>query len=235
MINDTPETVASDIAPVSGPRVVLFDFDGVLMRGDAFSRFVRSRLRSSWWRTLLALIAFLLLLPFYAIRALRMPIIGIFVRISLLGISQPRFETLTREFAGQLVAKPRIFIREGISAMRRHIVAGDRVVIVTGCEENLVRAIFDSIGLPDLEIVASRLRPGRLGMRKLVHNFGKAKPGQIALRGISEPWDLAYSDSAHDIPMLKLAREAVLVNGDARTSLRVRRALGREARAVNWF
>ena len=72
-------------------------------------------------------------------------------------------------------------------------------------------------------------------MRKQVHNFGATKPVQIAAHGISEPWDLAYSDSAHDIPMLKRAAEAVLVNADARTSLRVRRALGRDVRQVNWF
>ena len=220
---------------VTNPRVVLFDFDGVLMRGDAFSRFVRSRFRRSWWRMLLALIALPLLLPFYAVRSLRMPIIGVFVRISLLGTSPQRFELLVREFAGELVVKPRIFNRDGISAMRRHIVDGDRVVIVTGCEINLVRAIFAGIGLPDLEIIASRLRRGRLGMRKQVHNFGATKPVQIAAHGISEPWDLAYSDSAHDIPMLKRAAEAVLVNADARTSLRVRRALGRDVRQVNWF
>ncbi len=217
------------------PRVVLFDFDGVLMRGDAFSRFVWSRFRRSWWRMLLAVIALPWLLPFIAIRALRIPIIGVFVRISLLGIGQPRFDLLVREFAAELVGKPRIFIREGISAMRRHIADGDRVVIVTGCEENLVRAIFNAIGLPDLEIIASRLRAGRLGMRKQVHNFGAAKPVQIADHGISEPWDLAYSDSANDIPMLKRAAEAVLVNADARTSLRIRRALGRDVRQVNWF
>ncbi|MGB0135253.1 MAG: haloacid dehalogenase-like hydrolase, partial [Dokdonella sp.] len=76
---------------------------------------------------------------------------------------------------------------------------------------------------------------GRFGMRKLVHNIGAAKPVRIAEHGIEEPWDLAYSDSARDIPMLKRAREAVLVNADVRTVLRVRRALGRDARQVNWF
>lgn len=229
------DEAADSRAPESAQRVVLFDFDGVLMRGDAFSRFVRSRLRHSWWRLLLAAGVFPLLAPFYAIRALRMPILGIFVRISLLGVSPARFESMTREFAGEIVAKPRAFIRDGVSAMRRHRVNGDRVVIVTGCEESLVRAIFEAVGLPDLEIVASRLRGGRLGMRKHVHNIGSAKPAQLAAHGIEEPWDLAYSDSARDIPMLRRAREAVLVNADARTALRVRKALGREARQVNWF
>ncbi len=234
-MDDLAGPVASEAATAPVARVVLFDFDGVLMRGDAFSRFVLSRFRRSWWRTLLALIVLPALLPLYTIRALRMPINGVFVRISLLGVNPARFELLIREFAIELVGQPRIFIRNGISAMRRHLVDGDRVVVVTGCEATLVRAIFDAVGLPDIEIIASQLRPGRLGMRKKVHNFGSAKPGQIALHGIVEPWDLAYSDSAHDIPMLKRAREAVLVNADARTSLRVRRALGREAQRVDWF
>ena len=229
------ETVAVDAVTAKGPRVVLFDFDGVLMRGDAFSRFVRSRFRRSWWRALLALIVLPVLLPFYAIRSLRMPIIGVLVRISLLGVNEAGFKLLVRDFATELVGRPRIFIRDGISAMRRHLVDGDRVIVVTGCEDTLVRAIFSAVGLPDIEIVASHLRKGRLGMRKKIHNFGPAKPGQIALLGIEEPWDLAYSDSAHDIPMLKRAREAVLVNADARTCLRVRRALGHEARRVDWF
>ncbi|HET9033123.1 MAG TPA: haloacid dehalogenase-like hydrolase [Dokdonella sp.] len=229
------ESVVAGAAAASSSRVVLFDFDGVLMRGDAFTRFVRSRFRRSWWRSLLVLILLPLLLPLFAIRPLRISIIGIFVRISLLGVDQAQFNALVREFATELVGRPRIFIRQGISAMRRHLVDGDRVIVVTGCEDTLVRAIFDAIGLPDIEIVASHLRKGRLGMCKKIHNFGPAKPGQIALYGINEPWDLAYSDSAHDIPMLKRAREAVLVNADARTSLRVRRALGHEVRGVYWF
>ena len=229
------ENLAVDATTETVPRIVLFDFDGVLMRGDAFSRFVRSRFRRSWWRALLVLIVLPVLLPFYAIRSLRIPIISALVRISLLGVSEAQFKAQIRDFATELVGQPRIFIRDGISAMRRHLVEGDRVIVVTGCEDTLVREIFRAIGLSDIEIIASHLRAGRLGMRKKVHNFSSAKPVQIALYGIAEPWDLAYSDSAHDIPMLKRAREAVLVNADTRTSLRVRRALGREARKVDWF
>ncbi|MGB0132550.1 HAD family hydrolase, partial [Dokdonella sp.] len=102
------ENAASELAAEQGPRVVLFDFDGVLMRGDAFSRFVRARLRGSWWRLLIALAVMPLLLPLYAIRSLRMPILSLFVRISLLGISPSRFDQLTREFAREIVGLPRI-------------------------------------------------------------------------------------------------------------------------------
>lgn len=235
MSDGHPPGVAAPAAAEATVRVVLFDFDGVLMQGDAFARFVYSRFRRSWWRLLIAVAMLPPTLPLFAIRSLRMTLVGVFVRISLLGIGPARYETLVRAFAAELVERPRIFIREGISAMRRHVIEGDRVVIVTGCEETLVRAIFGSIGLHDIEIIASRLRKGRLGMRKEVHNFGRTKPVQIARHGIAEPWEIAYSDSSNDIPMLKCARDPVLVNADAETVRRVERALGRETRKVDWF
>jgi phosphatidylglycerophosphatase C len=175
------------------------------------------------------------LLPLAGIRSLRMPVAGVFVRIGLLGVGATRYREMARAFATELVQRPRIFIRDGIATMRRHLVDGDRVVIVTGCEQTLVRAIFESIGLHDLEIIASRLREGRLGMRKDVHNIGARKPEQIAAHGLGETWDIAYSDSSRDIPMLRPAREAVLVNAGSETVKRVERALGRPLRRVDWF
>ena len=49
-------------ADAVSPRVVLFDFDGVLIRGDSFYLFMRERYRRSWWRRLLALLSTPLLL-----------------------------------------------------------------------------------------------------------------------------------------------------------------------------
>ena len=228
------EHVVSLAATERRQRVVLFDFDGVLMRGDAFSRFVRSRLLRSWWRLAIAVLALPILLPVFGVRSMHMPIAGVFVRISLLGISAGRYRDLADAFAVELVQRPRIFIREGIRTLRRHLFAGDRVIIVTGCEETLVRAIFDAIGLRDLEIVASRLQGGRLGMRKDVHNIGSQKPVQLAAMGVNAPWDIAYSDSSRDIPMLKGACEAILVNAGESTTRRVERALGQSLRKVGW-
>ena len=65
-----------------------------------------------------------------------------------------------------------------------------------------------------------------------------ASTGRFLVSGVSralEPWDIAYSDSSNDIQMLKCARDPVLVNADAETVRRVERALGREARKVDWF
>lgn len=118
--------------------------------------------------------------------------------------------------------------------MRRHQAAGDRVIVVTGCESTLVGSILVELGLSGLEVVASQLRPSWLGMRVARHNVGKRKLQALAERGI-HTWRLAYTDSSHDIPMLKPAAEAVLVNGTPKLCMTIEKALGRSITRVDWF
>jgi phosphatidylglycerophosphatase C len=234
-MDDIQGSAVPDVAAEAAQRVVLFDFDGVLLRGDAFYEFVRARLRRSIWRFVLVL----LVLPFLALplllKPLRWGVIGVLVRIAFLGVNERRYRELAIAFARELAERKRIFIREGILAMRRHIAEGDRVIVVTGCEQTLVSAIFAQIGLPDIECVGSRLRPGFLGMRKEMHNFGMQKPRQVRAYGISAPWDVAYTDSPVDAPMLRDARDPVLVNGSPGACKALERKLGRPLRHVDWY
>ena len=219
-------------AAEQAPRTVLFDFDGVLIHGDAFSLFVRERYARSWWRKTLALLA----LPWLLLRLLlswRLPRRSL-VHIALLGLSERRYQATVEQFADQLARRPRQFCRDGLRALRRHQAAGDRVVVVTGCEHTLVCRLFDQLGLSGIEIVASQLRPGLLGMVVKHHNVGARKLQRLAEQGIAA-WHLAYSDSYQDVPMLKAAVEAVLVNGTPKTCKKVEHALGRSAQRVEWY
>ena len=56
----------------------------------------------------------------------------------------------------------------------------------------------------------------------------------LARHGLSE-WQVAYGDSMHDAAMLKLAAEAVLVNGTPTLCKKVEKALGRAVTRVEWF
>lgn len=234
-MSETPGELTAVAAASDGARVVLFDFDGVIVRGDSFSAFVRWHLRRSWWRLLVCLLLLPVLAPFWFVRRLRMRVLGVFVRIALLGIDSARFEHLLDAFVVDWVGRPRIFLRDGIRELRRHMQVGDRVIVVSGCEERLLRKVFDAIGLTNIELIGSRLKEGRMGMCKLVHNVGRTKPRQLVAHGIEAPWDIAYSDSAHDIPMLKGAREPVLVNASVETVRRIERALGHAPRRVDFF
>jgi phosphatidylglycerophosphatase C len=224
------ETQAPAALPdAAAARVVLFDFDGVLMHGDAFALFARERYARSLGCRLIALLCapgLILLLPFSRNWPMRL-----LARIALLGMSERAYRRRAEEFAGLLVRRPRQFCRDGVRALRRHQAAGDRVIVVTGCEHHLVSSMLSQLGLSGLEVVASQLRPSWVGMRLLRHNVGARKVKSLAQCGVTA-WQLAYSDSLQDAPMLKPADEAVLVNGTPRLCKKVEKALGRAVTRV---
>ncbi|WP_457383408.1 HAD family hydrolase [Rhodanobacter sp. TND4EL1] len=223
--------VLPDDAEEALPRVVLFDFDGVLIHGDAFYLFVRERYRSLW-RRLLALLSvplLLLQLPF----SRRLPV-RVLVRIALFGLSERSYRVAAETFAAALARRPKQFCRDGLQALRRHQAQGDRVIVVTGCEHTLVNGILEQLGLTHLEVVASQLRPGWLGMRPLRHNVGRRKVQSLAEHGVTA-WQVVYGDSMYDVAMMKQAAEAVLVNGTPSLCKKVEKVLGRSVTRVEWF
>lgn len=213
-------------------RVVLFDFDGVLFRGDAFSVFVRERYARGFLRRLLLLPALPWMLLSWPI-SWRLPVRTL-VHVALLGCGEKKYVAMARAFGAALARKPGQFYRDGLQALRRHQAEGDRVVVVTGCEQHVATAILDELGLRDVEVLASEFRPGWLGMRVKLHNIGRRKVQKLHAAGIKE-WQLAYSDSLIDVPMLKPAAEAVLVNGTPRLCKKLERALGRTVTCVDWY
>jgi phosphatidylglycerophosphatase C len=156
------------------------------------------------------------------------------VRIALLGLGEKRYQAAAIAFAAILVQRSRQFCRDGLQALRRHQAAGDRVIVVTGCEHTLVSSILQQLGLTDLEVLASQLRRGWFGMRPAWHNVGRRKVEALAKRGLTA-WQVAYGDSIYDAAMLKLATEAVLVNGTPTLCKKVEKALGRAVTRVEWF
>ncbi|MHB1057390.1 MAG: HAD family hydrolase [Rhodanobacter sp.] len=227
-----PETLLPADAAAAAPRVVLFDFDGVLFRGDAFHLFIRERYRRSWWRWLAVLSAsplLLVLLPFSRRLAAH-----VLVRIALLGLGERRYRLAAEAFAASLARRPKQFHRDGLQVLRQHQLQGDRVIVVTGCEHALVSGIVQQLGLTGLEVLASQLRPGWLGMRVHWHNVGRRKVQMLAKHGL-EAWQVAYGDSMYDVAMLRPAAEAVLVNGTPALCKKVEKALARSITRVEWF
>ncbi len=229
---DASVAAAAAAPEMASPRVVLFDFDGVLIHGDAFYLFVRHRYAGSLWRKLLALLSLPLLLlqwPF----SRRLPVRTL-VHIALLGLGERSYQATANAFAATLARRPRQFCRDGLQALRRHQVAGDRVIVVTGCEHFLVSGILQQLGLSGIEVVASQLRPGWFGMRVRRHNVGRHKVSSLAEHGLAA-WQVAYGDSVYDMAMLNVAAEAVLVNGSPSLCKKVEKALGRAVTRVEWF
>ena len=227
--NTAPDNVGADDR---ASRIVLFDFDGVLFQGDSFSMFMRHRYRQSWLSKLLALLTMpwwlpcLVLSRWWGARAL--------VHVALFGMGQKRYQQIAEAFADDLVRRPRQFYRDGLQALRRHIAEGDEVMVVTGCEQVLAARLLSQLGLSEVGVIGSQLKPGWSGMRLSVHNVGRSKVQSLAARGV-KGWRVAYGDSMLDVAMLKQAREAVLVNSTPKLCKRVEKAMGRPVTRVAWF
>jgi phosphatidylglycerophosphatase C len=213
-------------------RIVLFDFDGVLFQGDSFGMFMRHRYRQSLGSKLLAVLTMPWWLPcglfsrWWAARAL--------VHVALFGVGQKRYQQLVEAFADQVVRRPRQFYRDGLHVLRNHVAAGDQVIVVTGCEQQLAARLLWQLGLPEVGVIGSQIKPGWLGMRIKLHNVGHRKVQSLVAQGIGN-WQIAYGDSLFDVPMLKQAREAVLVNGTPKLCKRVEKLLGRTVTRVAWY
>jgi phosphatidylglycerophosphatase C len=208
---------------------VLFDLDGVLIKGDSFALFMRREAAVGWRRVagFAALLpaAVLAVVPSQRSRAIRL-----IVRSALLGVPAEELTRRTARFGAAVAREPGRVLRDGVAAVRGHLAAGDRVVVVTASEETLARSFLDALDLSTVELVASRLCGSTV-----VHNRGVEKVRQLAARGITAPWQVAYSDSLTDLPMLRGAVHTVLVNMRPGELGRARAALGDRVTRVLWF
>ncbi|MDF4002480.1 haloacid dehalogenase-like hydrolase [Luteibacter sp. PPL552] len=229
------DTVAAEAA-ADTRRVVLFDFDGVIVRHQTLELYFRERLSGfGRWRLLLALPV----LPFVP---MLLPRVGgsrflgrLFLRVTTFGRPEATYRRHVAAFGRTYARRPGVFVRDAVAALRRHQSMGDRVIIVTGNDATLVQAILDEVNLGGCELVASRTKGGLFGMRFVVHNVDTAKPLSLQRAGVPRPCAVAYGDSLSDLPMLRLADAPRLVNAREKTIKKMRKALGDRLDTLDWF
>jgi phosphatidylglycerophosphatase C len=117
--------------------------------------------------------------------------------------------------------------------LQQHRDAGDRVLVATGAPPELARAILDFVAHKDLPVIGSVSRPflGGLVTRDHCHHENKMRMVRAAGYG---PIDVAYSDSAADLPLLLAARAPVVVNPKAGRVEMFRRVLPAGTPILNW-
>jgi phosphatidylglycerophosphatase C len=217
-------------------RVVLFDFDGVIVRHQTLELFFRERLSGMGrWRLLLALP----LLPFVP---LMIPTVAgsrvlgrVFLRVVTFGRRETAYRRQLAAFARLYARRPGVFLRDAVATLRRHVDAGDRVVIVSGNDITLVEAILDEVSLTGYELVASQTRGGPFGVHFTRHNVESVKVATVERSGVPRPWAIAYTDSLSDLPMLRAAEAAKLINPSPKVEKKAAKALGGKLEVLHWF
>ena len=150
---------------------------------------------------------------------------------TLTGRTPAQWEPLRQEFLASVIV-PRIG-RAAIDLVKRHLDAGDLVVMTTATNRFITELTATYFGLEHLIATEPQLQgdqftgrtTGTLNMRE-----GKVTRLHHWLEGMGQRFDAfdsrAYSDSINDLPLLQAVNQAVAVNPDAR--------LQAEAQARRW-
>lgn len=186
----------------------VFDFDGTLIKGDSFALFITRSLQQDWFRWPL-----LLLIAPWAAPMMR------FRRTRVIGISAFVWAMSVGSSARQLVRRLQRFARaellttvktEVFDQLRAHQRSGERVLIVTGTLPLLVRVVLNAQQISGVQVIGSQLMPRWGGFVARRHNVGAAKVDALVRVGLSR-YDVVYTDSRADLPMVKRADRVVWV------------------------
>ncbi|MDQ0212519.1 HAD family hydrolase [Arthrobacter bambusae] len=197
-------------------EITLFDLDGVLTRGDTMASLVSRRLARHPVRLFSAAPLFLLSLAAHPQSRLRATTNRRLVALALNGLTDGEYTELAIRTGRQLAARRGFAVGQTIT-LCRHAASRHRTIIVTASERRLARAFLDSVGLPDIELLASEIAFHDRAVTWATHNVGPAK--LRGLKSVGVPFSCAtfYTDSASDLSLAAAARTTFLVNPDARS------------------
>lgn len=216
-----------------GPRaIIVFDFDGTLVRGDCGDRFLRWLLRRNPLRWLAALLLAPLALPLLSITATRRWAVSLFLWLATVGIGEDRLAGLAARFIEAYRLLP---IRSAVEALREEVSRGHRVVVATGALRVLADGLLRRLEVRDgIDLVASDIQRYAGGWVVRWQCNGQAKLQRLQAEGFERPYLRAYSDHYSDRWLLAAAGTPVLVNASARHRQRLRAQFGHKLRIVLW-
>lgn len=199
------------------PRLALFDLDGTLTRGDTYRGFVLELLAAHparWPRALLLP----LLAAGYALRVLdRGALKGAILRLLFAGLPRDTVQVFAQRYAAEVV--PRRMFPDALAALRGHLAAGDRVVVLSASPDLYVPDIGHLLGAHETHCTAIRWKADMLDGRLAGANRrGPEKTRVLEMLRRVHPGlpVIAYGNSEPDLAHMALCEEAVYVNARGR-------------------
>ena len=208
---------------------MVFDLDGVIARTDTMAFLLQRQLLSHPTRAIVGALPAVAWFVLHRHPRVRVRLSRALGRAALSGLTADEYRELAIAVGSELGQNPARQIPTGVASVRRHLRAGDEVVVTTGTEHLLARAFLDAVGLSEVRLIASSLRFDRRVVHYETHNLGRNKVHGFTDRDI----DLFYTDSDLDLPVAQLSRHTVLVNPNPRLS-RLFRAQVADLEIVRW-
>jgi len=201
----------------AGFSLAVFDLDGTITRHDTLMPFVLSCLWRKPWR-----LPRLLLLPWlasgYLLHRDRGRFKGALIRATIGGLPRTWLEARAAGFVPGLLRRG--LFAEALGAIEQHRVRGDRLALMSASIDLYVPLIGGALGFG--QTICTRVRwnaDGTLDGRLASANcYGEEKRRCLqALIAREPPRRLyAYGNSGSDLPHMRLASQAYLVNGPTR-------------------
>ena len=191
---------------------VFFDVDGTLHGGDLFKDYLRHLARTRPLRLALTWPLVVTALLCYLLRPHGRRSLGFLLWTLTLGLSEAALQRGTQRclsaFWMRCERHPAVW-----AAVERHLARGDRVWLVSGSPECLLRGLYRRFDDdPRARIIGSRMVPFLGGQVLAMHCISLEKARQLDLRAQREvTFRAGYSDSAQDMPLLSRCRRAYKV------------------------
>ena len=196
-------------------KAALFDFDYTIVNRDTFATFVRYLFEQEPWRKSLLVIFAPLLLLLGSHKRTKMTRNVMLIWISTLGTTSRRLAEYQQGFV------PYFFDQAGgkayseaLSALREHQRQGDDVFIVSGAAQWLLEPMCTYLGIDAVTILGTTTKRTLGGMTTDFHCYKQNKVIKLSESGVPHTYQFltGYSDSAADIPMLKLCHSVHVIN-----------------------
>jgi phosphatidylglycerophosphatase C len=216
-------------------RLVVFDFDHTLFRGDSGAMLIRWLIARHWQRQLVAALATPFLAPLFLWMESRRTALSAYLWIATFGWRRRDFDHHVDRFVEASGEALRLaLIEPGLQRLHSHLVDGDQVVIATGAPPELVGRILAFVAHEQVPVVGTVVGKRLRAVIATHHCHGEEKLRMLRAAGYTREIAIAYTDSIADLPLLCAAREPVAINPKPRALRAFRASIGAKLREETW-
>ena len=205
--------------------------DGTLFHGDCGGAFITQQIKGNFLRLLLCIVIAPIAFPMLHLPPVRRLGVSAYLWVASVGLSEAAYKALLNNFIAQYRIRPIEFV---LTECRKDIADGRKVVIATGAGYEMASAFIKYLGMENqVGLVTSKSRRFFGGMISSVQCNGEVKLQQLIKYGYPPPYLRAYSDTASDLPILRAALKAFLVNYREKDRKYLSRKLGEKLQVID--